>query len=415
MSIAYEGGIRPNRIEFVREADEGVTPDNPEFLLYSDNVRTLDPTINPQTEAQRGLGSPDPIDFRNAVEAHELTLAYDLQQWVLDSNGNPQDAMYDAVIRDANNAIPNSHTVVRRMEQFGIEPSSSVEGEGGTAKDTRQYYVGRGGKCNATITGDPSNPQPDLIELSYQFEKSRLFQIDQPENEPLTVYNESDEEITIYLENEGSTKFEQLTVAAGANTDTADADWDGLDAVQLESDTSGNVRVENSDGENLAVLYGADEYDHNEGDIGVPVIGDGAHADPIGEGYAVFHSDEVRRPDGTPLAQNVVSTEGMVENSYGTPERSEGARRTIVAEDRVSTVEVTVFGETEHYQNTNQLLRGTEADLVWLYRDTDGRELGTLQWDDTQLTEAGASEETSEGFKEVDLVIEGQGVTIDPV
>lgn len=413
MATDYESGIRPNRIEFVREAEEAVTPTDPAWLPFSNNVRTNEPTMAAQTEAQRGLGDHDPIDFRNSVEAHQLTIAYDLQQSPVDGSNNPLDASYDALSRTAGNNIPNSHTVVRRMDKYDLEPGNTVEGSGGAAKDTREYYVGKGGKANLTITGDPTTPQPDLFELAYEFEKGRLYQIDQPSNEALTVVNDSSEEITIDIENEGASKSEQVVVAAGSSTTTTESAWEDIDAAELTSTTTGNVRIQDSNGEDLMIIYGGDSYEHGEGDLGVPILGAGSHASSITSGYSVYQSGSRLRA-GNEVADNIVSAEGTIENGYDPRARDEGPRRAIIPGNRTSTLALTVYGEAEHYQHARRMLQSNDANLTWDYVDDAGNDIFTLRWDAAANMEVEGTEETGQGVKEVSVTIEGQGVTINP-
>lgn len=415
MSTPYEGGIRPNRLGITREEQEGVTPENPEFLRFSDAPRTFEPVLNAQAEEQLILGSADPLNHPTAVEQHQITVEYDFQRFFVDGTGDPLDPSYDAFMRDANNAIPNSHTVVRRMLQFGISPESTVEGETGTSKDTRQYYVGRGAKANATITGDPSTPLPDLVTLEYEAEKGRLFQIDQPEDEAITVQNDSDEEVVVTLESEGSSKSTDLTVEANTSETTLDSDWDDLDAVALAEPTSGNVYIQNSAGEDLMVLWGANEYNHGEGDIGVPPVGTGGYEGEIGTDFAIIHSGKIESPAGEAFADNINSMEVSVTNNFDTPDRAEGGRRRIVAGTRNTSIEGAVFGETEEYNRAADMLRNLQQPFLWEFRGFGGNVLGTLQIDRSQTVEVSASEEAGQGVKISEMTINGHGVTLNPV
>lgn len=118
MSTKSESGLRRHRVEFAREdvtADgELVTPTDPSWNFYSDVVRSVEATLGPNIEEQRGIGSPDVQNFFHGPEEHEMTITYDLQQWFTDGSGNALDAAYDGLIRDVDGLLPNTHTVVDR-------------------------------------------------------------------------------------------------------------------------------------------------------------------------------------------------------------------------------------------------------------------------------------------------------------
>lgn len=419
MTESLEAGIRPYRLEFVRESTEGVTPDNPSWQYYSDRARTVEPVLNPQAAAQMGLGEVDPENHLTATEQHQFTVSYDLQQWFTDGSGNAQDAAYDAIQRDADNGIPNSHTIVRRIDQSGIAAGNTVNGS--NSKDTRQYYVAKGAKANATIAGDPSNADPDLVTLSYEAEKGRLYQIDQPEDAALEISSSDSSDTNVDVNIEGTdtndtSVTETITTDStdGTTTVTGTTTFRTIDAIELGSETTGNISVSESGSDQLAIIYGAAAYDHGEGDLGVPTTGTGSHASAIGSAYAIFHNDTVKDGAGNAVADNIVSVEASVSNEFETPARDSGPRRTIVATNRVAELANTVYGETEHYQNTVDSVRSIGDHVDWTYIDTSGSTLGTLRFADAQATEVSATEEAGQGVKETEITLQSQGVVIDP-
>lgn len=406
-SKSYEGGIRPYRLEFARESVVGEAPTDPTYMIYSDNARTLEPEISPESEAQRGLGDPDPKDHFAGTEAHSLTVSYDLQQWIIDGSGNALDALYDGIQRDSDNRLPNSHTVVRRMEQSELDPSNTVNGS--TSYDTRQFIVGKGGYVDSvTITGDPTDPQPVLVELNYEFEKARVYQIDQPDSgSQLDVEStdDSDDSQTLTIEDEGAGTTEDVDLS-GTTTQTTTGSFSGIDAAHLSAETAGDVTISITGGDTLMTIKGQDSYDQGEGDLGVPALGSGSHASSIGTAYELFHGDTVERPSGTSLSDNLNSTEITIENNVDGTERAAGPRRALAANERTPTVDATVFGETEHFQQIRDALTVAANDLVWTF---DG---GSITIPNSKIMSSSGSEEVSQGIKEIDVTMEGEGVTV---
>jgi len=112
-----ESGVRPQRIEWLRETTRGQVNDDPEWLIYSDHVENWwdwEPDAN-KTEAQPA-GSPDPDLTAPGSETHEATISYWLQDWVVDGSGNANDASADALLLDDDNTPNNTHSVVSRMD-----------------------------------------------------------------------------------------------------------------------------------------------------------------------------------------------------------------------------------------------------------------------------------------------------------
>jgi len=406
MSKAYSGGIRKYRLEFVRETTESNAPENPEWLLFSDNVRSFEPDITPGTEGQRGLGDPDFKAHFTGTGSFQLSVEYDLQQWFVDGNSNPLDAAYDALQRDSNNAIPNSHSIVRRMEQDGIEGSNTVNGS--TSKDTRQYIVYRGAKPGTvTLTGDPTDAQPIMVTLDYMARKAEVFQVDQPstDTELDVVSNSSnDTSQTLTIEDEGANTTEDVELD-GTNSQSTTASFDNIDALELDAETEGDVTV-SENGDDLAVIRGQNSYDFDEGELGVPALGGGSHAGAIGSSYEIVQGDTIDRPSATPLGDEVNTVEVSVENNVGEDATTTGPRPLVVAGERLPEASGTLFGEVEYFDKMVDSLTTTNNTLRW---EMDG---GNLELDNAVVVGTSGAEESSQGLKEVDFTIEGQGVTI---
>lgn len=406
MPKSFEGGIRPYRLEFVRESTTGTAPSNPAWELYSDNVRSFEPGIEPGLEEQRGLGNVDPQDHFVGSGEFELTVSYDLQKWLV-SGGSPHDAAQDGIERDADNRLQNTHTIVRRMTQSDLDAANTVNGS--TAKDTRQYVVYLGAYIDSvTITGDPTSAQPILVELTYMAKKARPYQIDQPGSSTTLdiVSSDGSDSMNITIEDEDAGTSETLTLS-GTSTVTTSATFADIDAAELASEATGTITISENGGDDLMEIFGTSDYDFDEGDLGVPTLGSGSHASAIGSSYEVFQGDTVERPNNTSLGDEINSTEFTVENNLDVQPTSSGQTNVISAQERSAQVSGTVFGEVELFDKLMDSLRNVGNDLVWTFTG------GSITLTDSHITEVSpGTEEASQGIREVDATFNAEGVTV---
>lgn len=413
-----EAGILPGRTEFTRESARGETPANPAFKSYSDAVQAFEPAINPQTAARGALGNADNEASHVTVEGSTLTVTYDLQRWLVDGGGAPLDAAYDGIARDAANRLPNTHTVVRRTEQFGLAAENTLSGN--TSRDRRNYFVGRGGRISdVTISLAPGDTPVWQVEVTYQFERARRHVFDQPASGTLLVVRSTDAgdtTQTLTIEDEGAGTTEDVPLD-GTNLVSTSATFADIDAAELDAQTDGDVIVAvNSgsattpaEGDQLGELTGALAYQHGEGDIGVPALGTGSHEGDIGTGYELaFDGDTLERPAGTAIAENVGTHEVAVSNNVepgarGTtpfPSLEEGAREI--------TVSSTVWGEAERRDRIIDMLQAGANDYVWTPASGD-----SLTVEQMKQTEVAAAEEVGQGRLEIDVTFSQQeGVVV---
>lgn len=432
-SRSYESGIQPYRIEFIRESTRGVTPDDPTWVLFSDNVRTFEPAIDPQMEGQEGLGTPDYNSSFAGTEQTEITVVYDLQQWLIDGSSNAQDASYDAVARNNDNRIPNSHSVVRRLDVGSLDAGNTINGA--TSKDSRMYFVGKGGLADVTFTMNIDSGQPIQVELAYQFEKGRLYQIDQPPSDgsgkQIALQTDADDTndqgttITIEGIDDGGNAAEEDVSLDGADSTTAvdtDTAFQEIDAIEIGSELVNNLEVYEDDdntndsvtlGDQLAVFYGQKAYDQGEGDLGVPALGSGSHASALGGDYELpLDGDLFELPTGTTIADEITTTEISFDNNINAMSRSNGPRPRLVEGGRDAEVSTTVFGQVETYQQTVDMLRTNAQNYKWTASDPNG-DSGSVELTNTKVTEVGESEEARQDVIEVELTVAQQeGVTI---
>ena len=406
--MSNEGSIRNQRAEFVRESQKGVFPTDPTFEAFSDNITSVDWSPTPGVSERRGIGSPDVATFHNGPEEHELTVEYDLQRWVVDGSGDPNDATGDGVLRNANNDLPNTHGVVIREENLDVPASETVNGA--ASKDTRLYLVGIGGRVSSvTYSGDPGSDQPVTVEVTYTFEKIREYQLDQPgTDDTLDITNNGSSGVDVTIENENAGTSETNTVAAGT-TVTTTATFSDIDAVELSGDIDGDVVVaESTSGDDLVRIRGSNHYGHGEGDEGVPALGSGSHAGAVGTAYETILDDTIERPSGTGLGYEINSVEFTVENELDTREQIGTPRMAISAGNRTVEVSTTLVGPTESVQQANEALGEVGANLVWSLSG------GSLQADNARLTDfSGVSKSEGEAAMSLDNTFTGETVTVN--
>lgn len=354
-----EAGIRNHRIEFVPETDVGVPPTDPAWERFSDVVRTFTPAPSPNFGEQRGVGKADILDIFKGAEDWELTCAYDLQRWLVDGGGAAQDAAGYGMLRDTDNALPATHTVVDR----------ETRSVGGAASGGRRIYTVALGcyirQVQLTLDADASDPI--LAQVTYVPEKVRKYTIDQPSGATtLTVESSdaADDGTTLTIEDDGASTTETVNLNQAA-APTTTASFSSIDAAYLSAETVGTVTIKDGSGNILMVIYGSDTYQKIEGDLGVPILGSGSHASALGSAYEHFLGDSVERPTGTSLADVIASSNITVENELDTGPRSDSMRRSIRVGNRTVTLAASTHGDRESFTRLMDTLQLTANDIVW--------------------------------------------------
>lgn len=301
---APEGGLLNHRCVFAREDpnNRGQPPSGGEYLLFSDRMQSVfnlspDASIEPMVS----VGNADAQSFWPGPEEHEATFEYYLQRWFVDAQGDPLDAMYDGMVRDSNNRIPNTHTVVDRETNHG---------GGNFGNGTYKYTVGVGGKIDAIeMEGEAESSLPMVWEVTYQFEKVRSYvvhRLDTAQNLAIVSTNANDTgEITI--ENDDHTSQETVMLSGTTPVATTTA-FDSVDSVWLDTDQLGDVTVAVNSGdattpamgETVTHIPGRETHNNIEGDQGVPAIGTGTienqiSADPAGGDFEHFLAARISR------------------------------------------------------------------------------------------------------------------------
>ena len=406
-ATATEGGIRSTRYEFVREDVPGEFVEDPEFMHPSDNVVSFEWSPDGGVEPREGLGTPDVVRHDNGPESHDLTLEYDLQRFPVDGTGEPLDLSGDGLLRvGPQNALPNTHTVVRRQSADGLSPSQTVNGD--ESRDTRIFTVCLGGKIDSlSYNGDPSSDQPVVTNVDYMLEKGRQYQVDQPDEESiLSIENTGTSPVDVTIEDEDAETTETLTVDGGETEVTVD-EFADIDAVMLDTDIDGNVIISEDEGVDLCIIKGSDHYGHGEGDRGIPALGSGSHADPIDEPYEMILEDELQQPVGETLAFEINSVEYSVNNNVDGREQLGTPRMALSAGSRDIEVTTTIIGESESVRTADHHLSVTQNDIRWIMVG------GYIQADNAALTDfGGVNDEVGESAMALDNTFTGEGITV---
>lgn len=402
MTINTEGGLRPSRIEYVAEDEQGVTPSAPDFKLPSNRCTNFEPELGPEEVEKFALGQVD-ADVEQGLEENEILLEYDLQRWFTDGSGNPDDLAGYGMLRNAG-LLPSSLTIVERMqsgdqsEGIYIAPESTVEywyngtdPSNVTEKETRIYTVAKG--CDVgelTLTCDIEEVDWH-VEATMPSEDARSFQIDQPPTTTeLTVEStdssDTDVEVRIEAEQEtdGTEPTSEVVPLDGSDATTPVATsttFGNIDSIQAQDangdpvDHLGDILIHIADdvsvsppakGELLSVLYGRNYYGNTNGDHGVPPVRTGSRGSELTSDFYKAANVSVERPAGTPFeaAGSVQTIEFTVENEIETTpqQRSRSGRQH--QGPRVAELAVTCDGETISHQRLVERMAGDEIDTV---------------------------------------------------
>jgi hypothetical protein len=406
-----ESGLRFDRAWFVREDESGETPEDPDWQLYSDRLIETEADLDPGLERLDQLGSADASDFGRGVEENEVTITYSLQQALVDEDGEPVDAAFDAFARNEANQIPNTHTMVGRDNN----PSPGPNDPDG-ASGQRRYFVMQGGKADVSMEPDAEEADPVPVELTYMAEKVRSYHIYQPaEASTLAVVSTSDEDddIEVTIEDEGADTSETLTLD-GTEAAISEEEFEDIDAFYLSEAAVGDVelRLEDGDGSVLATLDGGESYALDEGtlegDTGVPPLGEGSAPDPIGESFEDFGGDifdfDFIGDAPTPDLNNITVE---VENNLEARPRQETATPAIEEGNREITIETDVIGERASHDMLRSAYLNRPAEMGWELSRT------RFEFPAARCTEPPAlSRESEEAYAETDGTWESIGVVL---
>lgn len=420
-----EGGLLDHRCVFAREdpTNRGEPPSDPAFKLYSDNMTSIwnwEPDGG--LEAKRGVGSADAESFWPGPEEHEAEMTYHLQRWFVDAGGNPLDAAYDGLVRDSDNRLPNTHTVVDREKH---NTGGSMNG------GFHSYTVGLGGKIGTvSVEGEADESLPMEFSLEYQFEKVRPYIINQPtQSTTLTVQSDNAADTAaITIENEGATQTETVTLNGTTPVATTTA-FSSVDAAWLSQETQGNVTISRNGAANPSLdppnpqelvmpIYGKATHNNIEGDRGVPVLGAGSIESEIQPAtnrvYEHFLSSTLSRAPtanihGVEFGPRLSSSSFEVENNLDGSALAHSRRMALDEGVREVTVEASISGPEASHRTIMDHLINDGGTITWEFLG------GTLQFPQAVVTGPGERVyEAEEVVTEVDVEFESRQTATEP-
>lgn len=410
--MSYEAGIRPQRMEFVRETSPGVIASSPNWQRFSDYPVAARVTLGNNPSLLRTLGNIDPDQVHLTPEDNTFAVDYILQslddtgtdRLFKDGSGNSQNAITDAIERNSDNELLNTHSFIAREEHN----LGGVAGNG-----VRLYIHARGAYPGvARIPGDPDDT-PQMVTIEYTAMELRAYIIHQPASggELLNVQSTDDADtMDVTLENEDASETDTVTLTGTTPVSTTQS-FTGLDVVRALSAPAGNITVEDQSANVLATLYGTAEYDGIYGEQGMPTLtASGSHGSALGGAKETFPGQTVERPGGTALAENFYGLELVVENNVQPQSRDSSLFKDIRVGNRDVTLTSTEFGETVHHQSLREAARLAEDNLVWTFQADQSNQL-TLS--NAHRQEGGElTKETDQARSEAGVTYQGLGITI---
>lgn len=383
---ATEGGLLDHRCHVAREDSEnrGQPPSDGDWILFSDNMVSIfnwEPDGN--VEGKRGVGSADVEQYYPGPEDHEASFAYHLQRWFVDAGGNPLDPAYDGLVRDADNRLPNTHTVVdRELHHTG----------GSMGAGTKIFTVGLGGKID-TVSGEGEADEslPMEFELEYVFEKVRSYvvhRLDAPANLIVRSTDPADTTQSVMIESEDGAQTESVPLNGTTNQVTTTSFTD-VDAAWLDSETAGDVEIHTSDGGTepapaniVTVIDGRTSHNNIEGDQGIPIIGAGSREAEIQAEESRFYEHYLasrlsRGPTttfhGVEFGPRISSTSFEVDNNIDTEALAQTRRQALDEGVRDVSIEASLAGPYTSHQTIMEHLRTDGADIIWEFLGGDLR------------------------------------------
>ena len=363
--MAFEAGIGALRANFVRETTVGTTPTNPAWLRFSDELDSAGGwSPNTNIAARTAIGSPDVQGFSIGAEDHELSVAYRLQRWLTTATEQPSDAIADGLLRDSNGYLPNTHSVLLRQVLTG-------ESAAGSGKDKHVYTYGTGGKfSSASLSGDPSDSEPVLVEGTYVFEKVRSYTVSQPASATtMKVVSSSTSDTggpTVTIERDGVATSETLTLN-GTTVVTGSTSFADIGSVRLSAACVGDVTVTfTTGGATCTVILGSTSNGGIEGDLGLPLLGSGSYESALSSAFFHILGDTITK-GGSAIDTNVMTLAMNVENNIQADAVTRQKSKVLNEGMRTLTATATVFSASGSHDAAVDHLKATAGDIVWTF------------------------------------------------
>lgn len=397
--MPYESGIRALRLEFVRETTEGVTPADPDWILYSDAVQMFEVSPTASISPRGNIGTPDVVNFNAGTESHEFAVTYDMQNWPSATG----DATYDGMMRDADGALPASHSMLARAR-------SGDNGVAGTGSYI--YYHAVGAKINSlTLGGEPESGDPITVSLNYICRKLRSYQVDAPVSSgTLDVVSSSASDTTQTLDLEDATAaITEAVSLTGTTPVTTTASFASIGAAWLDAECVGDVTVSDASANLCLTIYGSASYNDREGDLGIPLLGAGSRGAAYATAYESILGDTIERPNGTPLGidADVSSVSMSVENNIETSSTIYSIGQILSEGPRTITLSASVMGPTASYDAMVDHLQANEANIEWTLTG------GTITLVGAAMTDLGSiARDTGLALLSIDNTFQGKSITL---
>jgi hypothetical protein len=354
-----DSGQLPGRYEWAVEPQRGDFPTDPNFERFSDIIREFEADPGAQLGRQDSLGAIDAIDHNRGDEDPSASIAYDLQQFPVDGNDDPQDASAYGLLRDEYNRLEATLYIESRREYPGGNDDAGV----------REYKVVRGAAVDTVNPDlDPSSEDPILMSLEFQPARVRSYLIHQMSADTTVdlVSDDDSDTMDVVVENEGASTAETISLN-GTTTVTTTASFGDLDVVHPTSAPAGTITVTDGSGTELMELKGGNTYsDDNQpvdGDRGPAPLGGGSRAAAIDSTYEHFVGDRFERPTGSAVRPRVNSAGWTVENNVGTSSL-QGTRAPAIDEaNRAVTVDADVGGKFVNHKSMMEALEKAQEPL----------------------------------------------------
>lgn len=394
--MAKESGLRPIRLDSVREDSDGSIPASNDVYPFASVVNSVEWTPDKNTDAKRGVGGPDPVGFNHGKESHELTINHDLEGTVGTTEGTKNAApVGEAMTRDADNKIPYQRTIVQREIH---------DSDGAMSSGMRLYTVARHCKPDVNLSGESESGDALEAELTYQAEKIRKYRIDQPSTATsLTATSTVSEAGTVTIEDDDGTQ-ESISLTAGSGTGTTS--FASIDAIHLDDEFDGDVSIE-AGGTTLCTIKGANSYGSIEGDRGVPVTPSSGTRFTSFDGAANKLLGATAQWAGVDIAPELENIEIGVENNYDNYAGHDKFGQTIEEGNRDITVSASLVGEKQ----------SEEKIMSYLQRDAGSIDVklgpSTVTVTGAELTDPGNdTREEGQVFAAMDCEFSGTGISI---
>lgn len=392
--MVKESGLRKHEVLHIKEDSDGsVTGD---LYPFASNINSVEWSPDKNTDERRGIGSADPKDFENGQETHEVTINHDLEGTIGTTEGTDYATpVGEAMVRDADNKIPEVRTIIHK---------ETHENEG-TLGGVRYYTVARHAKPNVTLSGESESGAPIESELTWNAEKVRKYEIEQPGSAgTLNINSTESEDGTVTLEDDTGTK-QTISVTSGSGSTGTD-EYSSLRAIHLDTEFDGDVSVDNGSA-TLAVIKGANSYGSIEGDRGIPVTPDtGTRNTTFGGSPQKFLGSKVNW-DANEIAPELENVEVSVENNFENYARHDQFGQTVEEGNRNITVSASVVGKKQSKDKIMNYLQQKGADFKW--------ELGssTITVNGAEITDPGSdTKEEGQVFASMDNEFTGTGIAL---